>query len=275
MLSSIKYITSNLENAPLDLRMSGFKFEDLMYDLITKELKTPFKSGAEIIKTESTRDGGVDIIIRSPIPLQLFGQNFYTKGKSEIIIYIECKSSKNLNLSLEKFSKNLLLVNDKKVDYFLLVSNSTISPHSYYRGYEKCLNDNIEFRFVGQNFLLEFLEKHEFLIKEKCLQQEEENSLSISYQTETTIINGRNALNLYLIIRNNEMQHHKCNFKLKSDRNWFLSDDKFEVVLDSHESVCKKITIEKVNFDGNNSILVDLIWNDNKKTVELSGTDIK
>ena len=275
MLSSIKYITSNLENAPLDLRMSGFKFEDLMYDLITKELKTPFKSGAEIIKTESTRDGGVDIIIRSPIPLQLFGQNFYTKGKSEIIIYIECKSSKNLNLSLEKFSKNLLLVNDKKVDYFLLVSNSTISPHSYYRGYEKCLNDNIEFRFVGQNYLLEFLEKHEFLIKEKCLQQEEENSLSISYQTETTIINGRNALNLYLIIRNNEMQHHKCNFKLKSDRNWFLSDDKFEVVLDSHESVCKKITIEKVNFDGNNSILVDLIWNDNKKTVELSGTDIK
>ena len=45
MLSSIKYITSNLENAPLDLRMSGFKFEDLMYDLITKELKTPLQIG--------------------------------------------------------------------------------------------------------------------------------------------------------------------------------------------------------------------------------------
>lgn len=275
MLSLIKYITPNFENSPLDLNMSGFKFEDLMYDLIANELKTPFELGAEIIKTERTRDGGVDIILQSPISLQLFGQNFLTKGKSEIIIYIECKSSKNLNLSLEKFSKNLLLVDDKKIDYFLLVSNSTISPHSFYRGYEKCLNENIEFRFVGQCFLSEFLNKYEFLVQDNCLQQEEEIPLSISYQTETTIINGRNALNLYLIIRNNEMKHHKCNFKLKSDRNWFLSDDKFEVVLDSHETVCKKISIEKVNFDGNDSILVDLTWDNNKKTVELSGTDIK
>ena len=275
MLSSIQYITYNFEKEPFDLNMSGYDFEDLLYDLISDELRTSYNCGVKIIKTEPTRDGGVDIIIHSPISLQLFGQNFYTKGKSEITIYIECKSSKNLNISLDKFSKNLLLTNDKKIDYFLLVSNSTISPHSYYRAYEKCLNEHIEFRFVGQYVLFEFLKNHELFYEYNCLFQKKENPLSISYQTETTIINGRNALNLYLIIRNNDTQRHTCNFKLKSDRNWFLSDDKFEVVLDSRESVCKKMTIEKVNFDGNDSILVDIIWNGSKKTVQLSGANIK
>ena len=77
MLSLIKYITPNFENSPLDLNMSGFKFEDLMYDLIANELKTPFELGAEIIKTERTRDGGVDIILQSPISLQLFGHRLF------------------------------------------------------------------------------------------------------------------------------------------------------------------------------------------------------
>lgn len=275
MLSSIQYITDNFEKEPLDLNMSGFDFENLLYDLISYDLRESYNSGVKITKTEPTRDGGVDIIIHSPICLKLFGQNFYTKGKSKITIYIECKSSKNLNLSLEKFSKNLLLIKNKSIDYFLLISNSTISPHSYYIANEKCLNENIVFRFVGQYFLFEFLKKHELFEEYNCSLKKEVNSLSISCQTEKTIINGRNALNLYLIIRNNDIKPHTCSFKLKSDRNWFLSDEQFEVLLDSRESVCKRISIEKVNFDGNDSILVDITWNGSKKTVQLSGANIK
>lgn len=274
MLSSVQNITQNCEDKEWDMHIKGLEFESLIYNMIAYDLNQYYKQGVDLIKTENTRDGGVDIIIKSSVSLNLMGQNYALKGKKEIKIYIECKYSKKANLQLDKFSKNLLLLKDKEIDYFLLVSNSTISPHSFWQAQNMCNEQGIDFKFVGHLFLSMYLRNHEYY-NNMCEIPNPIPSLSICYQTEKIHINGQMGLNLYLYFRNNLDKVNACTFKLKSDRNWALSEHEFEITIDAMDSVCKKILVEKVNFDGNDDILLDFIFNGSRKTIQVSGINLE
>lgn len=274
MLSAIQYITTNFENIAWDINMTGLEFEELIYNMLAYDLRKYFCQDVRLYKTENTRDGGIDIIIESAITINIMGQQYPISGKNSIKIYIECKSSRKKSLELEKFSKNLLLLKDKNIDYFLLISNSTISPHSFYQAQQSCLNEGIMFKFIGQYFLARYLKSNNALNSTYQIPENVPN-LSISYQTEKAYINGKPGLYLYLFYKNNCNSMNTCKFKLKSDRNWHLSESEFEVIIDSMESICKKISVEKVNYDGNDDIVLDFIFDGTCKTVLVSGVSLE
>lgn len=82
MLSTIQIISEGALNK-WDWKTNGLEFEQLIYDCVANELRFAFSCGAELVKTPNTRDGGVDLIITTPIPIaKVFavrqGQDYHT-----------------------------------------------------------------------------------------------------------------------------------------------------------------------------------------------------
>lgn len=251
----------------------GLKFENHIFDIICHVLDPLLKQGINIYQTPSTRDDGKDIVIESAVPFQLFGVNFILKGKEKIRLYIECKSSDKEKIDLDKFSKNLLIANHDDIDYLVLVTNTTISPFSYYQATENAHDYNYEFVLIDQFLLYNFLSSNNAVIG-KYDELIEKDNFSVSYQICKGSPYGKPRFDLYLFFRNNEEKNSLCTFRLKSDRNWKLSHSNFKVFLDPCKSTCKKIIVEKEYFDGIDNIIIDFSIDQVHKLIEIDGTSI-
>lgn len=274
LLGTIQYITENMNGQPWQLGIySGLKFEKYIFDIICHVLNPLFPHGISIYETPNTRDDGKDIVIESMISFQLFGVDFPLKGKKKIKIHIECKSSNEKKIDLDKFSKNLIIANHDEIDYLVLVTNTTISPFSYYQASECSKDYNYEFILIDQYLLYLFLKNNNALIG-KYLPPDTINELSVSYQICKGRLNGKPCFDLYLFMHNNSNKPSLCSFKLKSDRNWHLSNSEFEIFLHTHRAQCKKIIVEKEYFDGIDDIIIEFNLNKVRKIIEISGVSL-
>ena len=134
MLGQVNYITSNdyQVQGPYD-EIEGSDFENKMHKLISNYIQNYFIQGLRLKKTPNTRDDGKDMIITSPVEFVLWGKEFKHKNrKDKITVYLECKSTKDIRVSRDKFSHNILVANDSKIDYFVLITNKCITPEAYY-----------------------------------------------------------------------------------------------------------------------------------------------
>ena len=270
MLGAVNHITPNVNNQPWDLELSGFDFEDYISSVIEYALVPYYSSGLTVMRTPRTRDQGKDLIIRSSIPFSLFGKDFSLLEKDNICVYIEFKSSKNNKISLDKFSKNLLLANKSEVDYFILITNTSIVPFSYYEACRNAQENNYIFFLVDQYKLVCFLKERLAMRGEYCA-PEDVSAISIDYQVDFGKQNGRPLMELYLLFRNNTKAPQICRFQLKSDRNWLLSETEFEVFLEAGDADCRCIRVTKENFDGIDEILVRIDYNDETKNITICG----
>ena len=270
MLSTIQIISEGSLNK-WDCKTSGLEFEQLIYDYIANELQFAFSHGAELVKTPNTRDGGVDLIITAPMPITIMGQKFLMCGKDKITIHVECKYTTHRTLALEKFSKNLLIATTKKIDYFLLVTNASISPYSFFQATNNLTNNRTCFKYIDQDTLLMYIDgKPGTLIPiVKKIPK-----LFIAYQTEKRYINGQLGLDLYIMFKNNMPETSTCTLQLLSDRNWEIEENTIEMILAGSESICKKISVEKVNYDGEDDILLQFLLDGERKTVQIMGTSM-
>lgn len=270
MLGAVNYITSNINNQPWDLELSGFDFEDYISSVIEYSLMPYYSMGLKVERTPRTRDQGKDLIIYSPVPFSLFGKDFSLCKKKDICIYIEFKSSKSNKISLDKFSKNLLLANKSGIDYFILITNTSIVPFSYYEACRNAQENGYIFYLVDQYKLVCFLKEQSALQGKYCTPANISN-ISIEYQIDFGKRNGRPYWELYLLFRNNTKLPQICRFQLKSDRNWSLSETEFDVFLEVGEINCRCISITKENFDGIDEILVRIDYNNETKNVVICG----
>ena len=270
MLGAVNYITPNINNQSWTLALSGFDFEDYISSVIEYALTPYFSRGLTVERTPRTRDQGKDLIIHSPVPFSLFEKEFSLCKKDNICIYIEFKSSKDKKISLDKFSKNLLLANKSEIDYFVLITNTSIVPFSYYEAYRNAQENGYIFYLVDQYNLICFLKENAALRGEYCAPVDIPD-ISISYQSDFGKRNGRPYLELYLFFQNNTKLPQICRFQLKSDRNWSLSETEFDIFLKAGEANCRCIGITKENFDGIDEILVKINYNNEIKNVVICG----
>lgn len=270
MLGAVNYITPNINNQSWTLALSGFDFEDYISSVIEYALMPYFSRGLTVERTPRTRDQGKDLIIHSPVPFSLFEKDFSLCKKDNICIYIEFKSSKDKKISLDKFSKNLLLANKSKIDYFVLVTNTSIVPFSYYEAYRNAQENGYIFYLVDQYNLICFLKENAALRGEYCAPVDIPD-ISINYQSDFGKRNGRPYLELYLLFQNNTKLPQICRFQLKSDRNWSLSETEFDIFLKAGETNCRCIGITKENFDGIDEILIKINYNNEIKNVVICG----
>ena len=142
----------NLDN------MLGLGFENHIFNILSKEMEKYYEFGAKINRTPKVRDNGKDIIIESPISLEnVLETNFYLKDHKKLKIYIECKSSNHNKIAYNSFAGNLSRIKEENVGYYVLVTNTTIVPYSYYQFKEEAEKLGIEFILIDQYLLKQIL----------------------------------------------------------------------------------------------------------------------
>ncbi len=277
MLGTVEYITPNLNGQDWspDYVKCGLDFEELIYNTIAYTLQPLYSKGLTIEKTSNTRDDGRDIIITSSVDFELFGINFTMNCKSsKMIIYIECKVSQKNKIPLDKFSKNILLANDAQIDYFILITNTTITPFTYFEAEYNAKKNGYFFYLVDQFLIANFLSKAGTNIGEYIF-PESIDEISLTYQISKGRLDGKPCFDLFLFFRNNISKSCICRFKLKSDRNWKLSENEFDFILNEHSGSCRKITIQKQYFDGLDDILLTFDLNMTQRLVTIKGTSLQ
>ena len=274
MLGAVKHITPDINNQPWDMAMSGFEFEDYITSVIEHALSKLFRFGLTVERTPRTRDNGKDLIIRSPIAFTLFGKSFHSRGKSEICVYVEFKSSQISKIGLDKFSKNILLANNSEIDYFVLITNTTIAPFSYHEASRNGSENNYSFHLVDQYLLARFLTEND-AIYGSYSEITNPSPLSVSYQIDFGRRNGQAYLDLYILFRNNTAKPQVCRFELKTDRNWWASEPQFDVFLDVGESKSRHIGVKKEHFDGIDDIFISLTLDNTQKNLVIHGASVE
>lgn len=274
MLGKINYVTNSINNQPWKHGLSGFAFEDKISDFVSYVLREYYSKGLTIEQTPRTRDNGKDLVINSPVTFSLLGKTFrLPPGRSTMCVYLEIKSSLSSTISLGHFSKNLLLANGASIDYFVLITDQTIAPFSYYLANQNAEENGYHFYLVDQYALAHFF-MAEGAIFGGYVAPDSPAEVSISYQIDYQKQAAKPYLELYLLFQNNTPKPQVCRFQLRSDRNWQLSETKFQVFLEAYATHCKRIGVQKEFFDGCSDIMIELSFNDELKNVVITGDAI-
>lgn len=272
MISTVTHIPFNINNQDWNLGKDlGHGFEDYIYKIIVKILQTTFSPDIQVYQTEPTRDGGRDIIIESRKKFELFGIDFFLKGKDKIKIYIECKSTTQDTVSYDKFAKNVIIAGQDKVDYLLLVTNKTISPYTFYSVSENASESGYEFILIDQYILYNYLKKNQ-LDKWKLDDVDiDKSQIVISYQTDKGIHNRRPCMDLYLFCRNYSDDIAECELELVTDWNWKVFSDKAPFILEKNKGKCIKLKLFKEFTEGLDDIVLHLNRNNHLNSITLQG----
>ena len=150
MLGQTYRIGPNLNSIKWDLgNLLGNGFENHIFNVLSKNMEEYFKHGATIEHTSASRDHGKDIIIQASFSLEnILGINFYIRDKEKLKIYIECKSSNKDKITYNSFAGNLSRIKGENVGYYVLITNTTIVPFSYYQFKEDAAKEGIEFILI-------------------------------------------------------------------------------------------------------------------------------
>lgn len=275
MITSITHITPNINNQEWEIdKESGHQFEDYIYKVVVKSLNATFSKDINVQQTEATRDGGKDIIIDTTRDLNLFGVFLSLKGKNRMRIYIECKSSTYDTIPYDKFAKNISIAGQDHVDYLLLITNKTITPYSYYYACETAIDLGYDFILIDQYLLANYLQANRLNKWNYVEPSFDTSNISICFQVSKGSFYRKPNFELFVLCRNYSENMAECEVELRTDRNWRLSDDKLQFVLDTKKGRCIKLVVSREYFDGLDDILLQFSFNNNLNLIQLDGNSL-
>lgn len=271
-----KHLIGNQHNLPWDLGDSlGNAFEDNIYTIITNELSIYFDSGLRIEQTPRSNDGGKDIVITSPVNIKsLLGISLHKRGKDFITIHIECKSTNYPNLRFEKIIPSAVKNKRKKIDYFILVTNSEILPYTYHLVKEE-LGDNIEFILIDQYLLAKALKnKHDSLFDNIPLYETENDDFYGEYQIISVGDDIDNRYEIYFLFRNYGSSVQSCSLNLVSDINWMIDDDGIQFMVDPNKGYSRMLCVASDFRGGLDTLAFRITRNKNESFIFVDGTKL-
>lgn len=258
----------NLDN------MLGLGFEKHIFNVVSKNIEEYYDLGAKIRCTPKSRDHGKDIIIESPVSLEnVLGTNFYLKGNRMLKIFIECKSSNHNKITYNSFIGNLSRIKEENVNYYVLVTNTTIVPFSYYHFKEEAEKLGIEFVLIDQFLLGEYLLINKAMIG-KVIFPDNFEKIYIEYQANSCIIESKNAYEIYFWIRNYSDSSQAITMQINTDRNWNMNITDFECIIESNNSNCLKFIVTKEHFDGVNDLILNIRSSLFDTSIQIKGINI-
>jgi len=250
MFSHVTYINSEnyIRKWPMGKDL-GLPFESRIYKILSKQLGRQYGQKIKIWKTEDTQDNGKDIIIQSETDLLNFmGRDLYLRGQKRITIYIECKSSDDNNITFNQLAGNASRVKNDDVQYYILVTNTTIVPFTFYNFNEdlKKISDKpIEFMLVDQTLLFPYLRECEETIGDTTAFLDYfPKGICGEYQILTENNNSKKNFKIYLLIRNYS-EEEKITISLGTDHDWSLTPGAIDINLGKNEFKCIELNAER------------------------------
>lgn len=251
----------------------GNLFEREIFQVINKQLANSFDAGVRILQTPVGPDGGKDIIIHSPIPLCILGQKFDMGLKNEITIYIECKSSEKKRIDLNKVAGSHMRVKDNKIDYYMLISNSSFTPQTLYILKSNFETVGIKFKLIDQYFLLKEL-NNETAFYDDSLKVD--SKLYYEYQVSTTRVDNKNAYDIYFSYRNLGNEDQLVKQKLLTDNNWSIDKIERKFFVNANDVHITKSTVIRDYADGIDDLLFSVENNGNtEKQIIIDGAGVR
>lgn len=251
----------------------GNTFEREIFQIINKQVSTKFVDGVRIRQTPSGPDGGKDIIIHSPVPLRILGQDFELDFNDEITIYIECKSSNKKRIDLSKVAGSLMRVKENKIEYYMLVSNSSFTPQTIYILKTDFEAAGIKFKIVDQYFLLQTL-KGKFVFSDAPINID--RKLYYEYQVSTTRVDNKNAYEIFFSYRNLSKEDQLVTQRLLTDNNWSIDRIERKFFVNSNGIYTSKATVIRDYADGIYDLLFSVENNGiNEKEIKIEGTGVR
>lgn len=275
MLSQIYGIPRKENTQPWDLGTDlGSGFEVYIYQVLCAALSSYFTHGTVIYQTPSSRDDGKDIIIESPVAIDIMGFTFPLRGKKLIKIYIECKSSNSSTISFNQFAGNLQRIKGDGISYYVLITNTTIAPYSFYQFSNELKEIDVTFYLLDQRLLHGFLTKMKTEIG-SYVKLEDEIPSNVEYQVLSSFHDGKPTFDLFLLLRNYENKAINVCLKINTDRNWEISQNTIDTVLAPYEAYCVKLFIQKEYYDGLNELLLTVNVQGNDLLTEIKGLHVE
>lgn len=252
----------------------GLGFENHIFNILSMEMRRYYDLGAKIERTPKVRDNGKDIIIESPISLEnILGFNFYLKDQKSLRIYIECKSSNHNKIPYNSFAGNLSRIKEENVGYYVLVTNTTIVPFSYYKFREEAEKLGIEFVLIDQYLLKKYFHQNNAMIGKEMI-PDSFDKIYIEYQANSCIIESQNAYEIYFWIRNYSNSPQTISMQVNTDRNWSIDSGNIECVVELNNSYCLKLIAIKEYFDGIDDLILNVKSNFFDTSIQVKGINI-
>ena len=256
----------------------GHAFEDKIYKAILMDLKEEISNeNVYVSQTPGSNDGGKDIIIESYKDIKLFGINYKCYEKNKIIIYFECKSTKN-ELRFEKIIGNAVKSKYDEIDYFTLATNSTINPNAYYLIENELKPYDIEFVLIDQYLLAKHINKNHIglfeLIPEYKSNGKNDNYY-IEYQISPYSNNEYNGYEIVFLFRNYGKSNYHCRFSLITNVNWEMEERMLEFIISPNLAISKKVHLKNDNADDFNSLVFKIESNIDNTTLQIQHIDLK
>lgn len=278
MLSQIGYV--NHSKIIKDWQLGdylGIPFEKHLYNVLSRHMEKQYAGRARVYATSASRDDGKDIIIESEVDIyNLMGHTFYLRGNKQIKIYIECKSSTNNKISLNQLAGNSSRVGDDCIQYYVVVTNTTLAPYTFYQ-FDKALKDlNIEFVLVDQTLLIPYLIAQEaFIGNIKKDKFENLHNIYSEYQILRYEKNFQVYFDIYLVIRNYKAISEKIKLTLGSDHDWTLTPTEVTVLLGKNQFRCIKLIAKRNYYGGMDQFNIIFQLNEAKNIIEIKGVNVE
>lgn len=224
--------------------IDGNQFENAIYNVLSKELKTHLYNDVKIKQTPLVNDGGKDIIIEfSCETLDLFGISFYKREKSNAKVYIECKSTNSKQaLRREKFMPSLERGSQDKIDYYVLLTNSKILPVDYFKAESLLKSRRIQFVLIDQYLLAKFLKNKNYNCFPSIPLYEGKDEFYVQYQVYPNNSN-ENMYDIYFTFRNYSQAVQNYTISLLTDVNWSTEENSFSFTVETNCACSKKISL--------------------------------
>lgn len=275
MLSKRYFINNKLNNLLWELGdLLGNGFESHIVEVIKKQLLPYYDRGVSLTSTSRTRDDGKDIVISSKIDLlDIIENNFYIGNLDTMKIYIECKSSNKGPISFNDITGNIDRISKDKINYFVLITNTTIMPYTYYILENKCKRLNIKFMLVDQYILYKYLKKQKSMIGNINIYTNITNIYS-EYQILSYENNNKNKCEIFLLLRNYKCTTEKIDINLISNRNWKIDNDLSFYVLLPNQGTCINLNVSKQFNDGSDDLSFLIKTKSSEHVIDITGVNL-
>lgn len=203
-------------------QFGGHGFEDLLFDVLTRELK-PQDPNILLRQTPRIEDHGRDIEIVTSVVLWLAGVSIHPPSTAAHTILIEVKtlsSASNPRLSLSTFGKNYLQVRDQAYSHFVLVTNGSISPRSARETAEAFSTSGKQFVLIDEYPLWTLLERHGMTDQLPKRPRLKPTDLVVETQVQRSVQDEAIALDIDLMIRNYSDVPRRVTVENVSDLTW-------------------------------------------------------
>ncbi len=273
MPNATRYIGVSPNHFSWDLTaISGQDFENLLSTYIAASLEVDADASIKITRTPRSHDRGSDVVVKSTSDFSVFGKRFFKHRNDELVVYFECKKTDHQLLSLN-FLEDLVQFEGNAPDYYVLVTNATITPYAQTIASLDAKAKGCQFELIDR-WILATAVGHSRLLEVPEL-PERPKGLVVEYQYERLSLEDNDRIDIYLSLRNYSTQNEMCHVSLVSDQGWLLRPDRLDVILTPNETRTFKLVAQLVDLSGLFDLRITAIIDSRPYSIQIDNNNVK